>query len=192
MSQIKKLIINHANITDADSRHQSLMNIFHHYWQRGQKYAEVLDRVTQWIEQEYDSDTASLFKLAVLLGKYNYQVRNGGHNQYFDNGYTSRHSKGDFFSLVQDTKLHRELTLLCEIYRFSTQTDFLLTILSEFLGEAEFVIDNPTYEDWEENADGEEKLVTFTNEVDDQGLDDQYYTIADQVMSDFESFLWQH
>lgn len=45
---------------------------------------EGYDSTVDFLEDDNVSDA---IKLAYLVGKYNYQVENGGHHQYFDNGY---------------------------------------------------------------------------------------------------------
>lgn len=62
--------------------HQALLDVFHEHWQKvNVKYESIL----LWINKEY----GILAAFAMQLAKYNYQVGNGGHIQYFDNGYAS-------------------------------------------------------------------------------------------------------
>lgn len=45
-------------------------------------------------------------KLAVMLGNYNYQVENGGHSQYFENGYASATHRGCWSDRYTDIGNH--------------------------------------------------------------------------------------
>jgi hypothetical protein len=63
--------------------------------------------ILNWCETTY----GSLAKFAVLIGKYNQQVCNGGHIQYFHNGYAD--GKGGFMSDHDPSiPLHKELIKL--------------------------------------------------------------------------------
>jgi hypothetical protein len=56
--------------------------------------------------------------LVRLFGNYHYQVNNGGHNQYFDNGYASSYDydKGFFGRKTDDLDLHKEFIRLVKKY----------------------------------------------------------------------------
>ena len=68
--------------------HQSILDIGYCWWQK-----ELVDRYSDMIEKMKD-DFGKEFAILILLGKYNQQVGNGGHQQYFDNGYASAGSDG--------------------------------------------------------------------------------------------------
>lgn len=61
--------------------HQTILDIAHSLRFTGSSY----NRFVYLVHNTY----GKLAALAVLLGTYNYQVTNGGHFQYFDNGYAS-------------------------------------------------------------------------------------------------------
>ncbi|MEA2019047.1 MAG: hypothetical protein U9N59_11420, partial [Campylobacterota bacterium] len=86
MEATKKLLNiinkNKESIT-TDGYHQSIMNIMYKYWQ--QKDVNMnYDEITNWFKNEY----GELAQFAVLIGKYNQQVTNGGHIQYYFNRYS--------------------------------------------------------------------------------------------------------
>lgn len=103
----KKLIdkLLYMEVDDNDF-HQATLNIMYQEWQTnyiGYTYKEILD----WFEDTYDS----FAKFAVLIGKYNQQVCNGGHIQYFDNGYANGDG-GCFYKHSSSIPLHNELIKL--------------------------------------------------------------------------------
>lgn len=74
--------------------------------------------------------------LVRLFGNYHYQVNNGGHYQYFDNGYASTENidKGCFSKKVIDCDIHKEMIALVEKYfPTNTYTTYFINILSTFL-----------------------------------------------------------
>lgn len=85
--------------------HQVVMNIGYYKWQSGD---DVRSDAHGWSDQDMLNWLGSIdgrFKLLVQLGNYNYQVGNGGHRQYFDNGYASVGSSG-FSGNHQDIENH--------------------------------------------------------------------------------------
>jgi hypothetical protein len=66
---------------------QGILNIIYEEWQKNNI---SYDRIIDWVYDTY----GKLPKFAMYLGNYNYQVGNGGHMQYFDNGYASSNSRG--------------------------------------------------------------------------------------------------
>lgn len=61
--------------------HQTLLNIFYNWWQNNndKSYSDF----ARYISKEY----GFIFTGLLLAGKYNQQVGNGGHTQYYQNGY---------------------------------------------------------------------------------------------------------
>lgn len=91
---------------DDNDFHQATLNIMYNKWRNNHKkysYKEILD----WFEKTYDS----FAKFAVLIGKYNQQVCNGGHIQYFNNGYANGDG-GCFNEHSSSIPLHKELIRL--------------------------------------------------------------------------------
>src|SRR5690606_20722778 len=61
--------------------HQSILDLAYRYWRDNEHWSYYC--LVTWIGLNY----GSLAGFAVLVGKYNQQVQNGGHRQYFYNGY---------------------------------------------------------------------------------------------------------
>jgi len=85
-----------AEKNDADFKKgevlQSILNLGYDRWRKTEGWA-YHDMIT-WMKLEYGEFSA----LCILLGRYNYQVENGGHTQYYDNGYASKgRGKGVYF-----------------------------------------------------------------------------------------------
>jgi len=64
--------------------HQGLVNIFYNNWKND------YDSTLEWVDETY----GKLALFCMYLGSYNGQVCNGGHSQYFGNGYASLESRG--------------------------------------------------------------------------------------------------
>lgn len=86
-----------------DCNHQKILNVCYYYWQtnNGWSYEDMLNNA----ENLY----GPIAKMAVMLGKYNQQVCNGGHSQYHFNGYS--HTGDD-----EEKDLHDELVELIKKY----------------------------------------------------------------------------
>ncbi|MCF7866765.1 hypothetical protein K9L67_05990 [Candidatus Woesearchaeota archaeon] len=84
--------------------HQAILDVGYNWWQ--DKNSEV----NSYSDMIYkmDKDFGYKFALLVLLGKYNHQVGNGGHIQYFDNGYASAGSSG-FGGNHKNIELHYKM-----------------------------------------------------------------------------------
>lgn len=63
--------------------HQAILNIAYSDWQNKDKGISNYGQMIGHTEESY----GKLAAFAVLAGKHNQQVGNGGHMQYFDNGY---------------------------------------------------------------------------------------------------------
>jgi len=177
-----------------DGVHQKILNVGYHHWQETlcNSYSEMLD----YMEENF----GPLAKMAVLIGKYNQQVCNGGHIQYHYNDYSNSGDDEDF-------DIHRELTSLIEVYAPKTAVNKkLLLILKDF--DLEYEEENC----WEcdgsgeilfesEDEDGEDEYETC-RDCDGRGynegynkivsnpdnLDNRYYEINEKVMEGLESF----
>ena len=74
--------------------HQCLLNVVYNDWQTVDRAAQILSRPElSWGYDDALNNAVKKYgpitKLATLIGKYNQQVGNGGHFQYFDNGYAN-------------------------------------------------------------------------------------------------------
>ena len=79
---------------------QAILNIGYDKWKTSDDLA--YDDMTTWMRIEF----GALAEFCILAGKYNQQVNNGGHEQYFDNGYASC---GEDRSPYEDCDLHLRL-----------------------------------------------------------------------------------
>jgi hypothetical protein len=121
--------------------HQTLLNIVYSEWQKPENDAWTYAEVIKFAIKEY----GELVAFAVLIGKYNNQVCNGGHVQYYDNGYASgeggfmdKHgSNTDLHDLLLSYYLRNDV-----LHKFSWYHE-LKDILEKFL---KFHIDNEEYE----------------------------------------------
>lgn len=114
---------------DEQSKHQAILNVAYDDWQKADNwsYSYMLDNA----ELKY----GELAKLAVLVGKYNQQVCNGGHSQYWDNGYASRYTDG-FGSNHEEAELHVALMDLLSKHGLRASTkhgEAVYSIMDKFL-----------------------------------------------------------
>jgi len=83
--------------------HQSILDVGYNWWQDNSSDVKSYDDMIYKMEREFGYK----FALLILLGKYNQQVGNGGHIQYFDNGYAS--VDGGSFGEHKDIELHNQM-----------------------------------------------------------------------------------
>lgn len=118
--------------------HQSLLNICYDEWQKNKNWS-YSDMINFAIE-----NYGELVAFAVLIGKYNQQVCNGGHAQYYYNGYAS--GSGGFGSNHgDDTSMHDLLLSYfmrdSDLKKYSWY-EILNNLLNQFL---DFSIDDERY-----------------------------------------------
>jgi hypothetical protein len=180
--------------------HQAIMNIGYSEWQHipDWEYREMI----YWTEKKF----GKLAALAILIGKYNQQVCNGGHIQYFDNGYTD--GKGGFTGdhstdidlHIKLIELYKEqsfkdqfstgqtvLTILEQVH-YEKDEQYCITELCESGGDGEdgLCIDcGGTGEDEYQNPDYNTVVNTYLLKE----LDDQWYTIDQQFIQEFNEYL---
>lgn len=104
--------------------HQAILNVGYEEWEKNQNwnYKDMLE----WVEKEYGKFT----KFAILVGKYNQQVENGGHHQYISNSYSGRELQGipdasiplhkEMISLMRSYELH-ETEIGAKIYKIMVE-----------------------------------------------------------------------
>lgn len=181
------------------SKHQAILNVAYNDWQREDNdwgYAQMLKNA----EENY----GELAKLAVLVGKYNQQVCNGGHSQYWSNGYASAKTDG-FGASHDDSELHEELMDLLSKHGLRVSTkhgEAVYQIMTEFLraaGEDDVCCecDGTGHFDGE-GEDGypyEEECYTCRGTGvnkdgigDTDHLDTRYYAISDEWEAELEEF----
>ena len=149
-----------------DGYHQAIMNIMHANWNESKTHM-TYRQITDWFGDVY----GDLAKFAVLIGKYNYQVCNGGHNQYYSNGYCD--GDGSFYHNHDTTlPLHKELIRLLQNSNMSDENEIIkkaIAITKEL--EIELNDDLEVDNEWL---------------LDD--LDDMYYDINEEFMEILECY----
>lgn len=110
---------------DMDSNLYEVTDVGYREYQ--QKRVNNITEMNRWLDMKY----GPLAKLAVLIKNYVYQVNNGGHIQYYDNGYASLETQGCMVD-HEDTGAHDELVALVkEHLTIPLQAD-LLKVLEQF------------------------------------------------------------
>lgn len=168
--------------------HQAILNIGYSWWQAKENGSKSYGDMINWVQFNY----GDLAAFAILAGKYNQQVCNGGHMQYYDNGYAS--GSGGFGSTrKEDCPLHTKMVKLFESLGFSESApgSKVYGIMSEFKIGSEYeqndyynCDDEDDDDDWDEE-DGE--LVYFVVNGDD--LDNRYYKVNDEWIEFFNETL---
>jgi hypothetical protein len=85
-SKLKDLLMKNQDFAKGDV-HQAIVDIAHDEWKNNDWYYED---ICNWLRTNF----GELAELAMYFAKYNYQVGNGGHSQYFGNGYASSSTRG--------------------------------------------------------------------------------------------------
>lgn len=135
--------------------HQQILNVGYRWWQEENAtggYAEMVD----YMGAKY----GPLARLAILAGKYNQQVCNGGHSQYVFNGYAASNHDNN-------ADLHNALVSLTREYATPEIKESLLPIIEKL----KLVKDGDEYDAWEGDS-----------------LDDEYYKIDERIMKQWEAF----
>lgn len=177
-----------TSVLNAEDPHQAVLDAGYDKWQvtDGWGYADMLD----WVAATF----GDFYRLAVQIGKYNQQVTNGGHMQYFDNGYASRKTDGAF-QHHKETKLHDEMVELMRKFGYDVQPVF--GVMTGFRAENEGCDDcdgQGSYTDYDED-EGEE----YENECGacggtgetkylvGIGQDKLYYALYEEWLTKFEA-----
>lgn len=166
------------NFNKEDGYWQTILDLAYNEWQN--KENEKVDSYTsmlEWVREKYGNFAV----LAILLGKYNQQVCNGGHMQYYDNGYASRdddgtRSCGFGHNHGEQIALHDEIVELMTEFGLDDATELsnkVFEIVSSFrveLDNEEYVeeqcsecdgagyVDNPDY-DWDDEDSCEDETI---------------------------------
>lgn len=155
-----------------ENMHQFLMDLAYNENNDNFDYNDLLKNA----EEKY----GSIVKFAVLFGNYNYQVENGGHQQYYDNGYSDEISHG-FFNKHHGRQGNFD-TMISFFKQLSVEKDItesfknlLVNKLLPFFNGISFEIDDVEYEDvqcYECNGSGE--IYTNCDKCDGSGeIDDE-------------------
>ena len=186
MEATKKLIDEiHKNKEEIirDGYHQSIMNIMYKHWQK-EDINMSYDEITEWFKNEY----GELVQFAVLIGKYNQQVTNGGHFQYYSNGYA-----GDIDKYNLNIPLHKTLVTLLYKTKLTDEISLkVLKILEEFyieLDEDEY-IEEEIFEDGQtiiDEYDNPDYMEVINTEMLNR-FDLEYYKINDKFIKILEQY----
>lgn len=161
---LKHAVLQRTDELEADGYHQSIMNIMYEQWQK--EDAKSYNDILNWFETTY----GSLAKFAVLIGKYNQQVCNGGHIQYFHNGYAD--GEGGFMSDHDPSSpLHSELISLYD--KAAIGDDYLIHEVYSILQDFEIELDE----------DKEIENLSYLND-----LDRRYFHVTDPFMNRLEHY----
>lgn len=112
--------------------HQAILNLGYFKWDKNENWSYT--DVVNMLASKYHPE----FKLMTLIGKYNQQVNNGGHSQYFENGYAS--GEGGAFSPKKGIRLHDDMIELFEkskLLNMDKVCQEVLEIMKKFQSEME-------------------------------------------------------
>ena len=98
---LKKILLKDKNFAKGEV-YNAIMNIAYDEWQKHQNW--TYDQTLSWINQNF----GTLPFFITLFGSYDGQVCNGGHFQYYENGYASSDSHG-FTGTYKDIEKHENL-----------------------------------------------------------------------------------
>jgi len=166
--------------------HQSILNLGYEWWQRQGPDVEYKNMITL-MQKEY----GDLSAFAILIGKYNQQVCNGGHIQYFDNGYADgQNGFGRDHDL--ENPLHKKMLSFFESLGLNKSElgSKVFDIASRFEIEEEEQYDDYSCDHYDDEDDNEEEYCfdcEYENSytelvVSDPGLDNEYYSVNDEWM----------
>lgn len=125
--KLKYLFLKNEDFANGDV-HQAIIDLAHDEWHKNKDWG--YGDACNWLQKNF----GNLALLAMYLGKYNYQVGNGGHSQYFYNGYASSDSKG-FSSNYEDIDNHEnfvELFKQLNLYNLLPSGKEAYDIISKF------------------------------------------------------------
>lgn len=170
-----------AVFTRDESTWQSLLDFCYVDWNLPENKGWSLEDMLNNARFTY----GEVVELACLLGKYNQQVTNGGHMQYFDNGYSGSHPKR-FSEYDYSVPLAERMVELLEQFKLSeTELGKQVTkIAKDFI----FRTTNYTESDYDEDEDegGGDKMPGYDD------LDTAYYKLDEAWTKELERYfsLW--
>ena len=125
MSKLNEI---NKRVVEAKDKWQEILNCYYERWQAGE-----FDCYGDMIRQALHEN--KLYGFAILLYNYVHQVYNGGHNQYFDNGYCQ--DDIDLIERISEKPLHN---LFVEI--FSCYADIADVLTAIFCIADKFIYSN--------------------------------------------------
>ena len=181
---LKQEVLSRKDEIAKDGYHQTILNIMYKHWQKddvNMSYTEILE----WFKNEY----GELGTFAVQIGKYNQQVCNGGHFQYYHNGYT-----GDIDEYSSDIPLHKQLVVLMSKSELKNETSLqLLKLLDELYIEVdtEQYLEEELTDEFGDIVIDEYENTNYMEIINSQMLnnfDNEYYKINDKFMEILEQY----
>lgn len=163
-------IKNHSD--SKESMWQGLMSVIYNEREHANPWSYT--DLVNYARLKYSDFTA----FCVLLGKYNQQVENGGHNQYYDNGYSGEETRKCKCHVVE---LHELMMKYMAQFQFETNEigSKVFQIMSEFVSWAN---KNSKYDRYHRDEDDDDDAYC---ELDN--LDTRYYAINDNWYSFIEN-----
>jgi len=158
---------------------QSLLNFCYEDWNKPENGKWDLEDMINNARFTY----GEVVELACLLGKYNQQITNGGHSQYFDNGYSGSHPKrGREYDY--DVPLTQRMLELMDKFKLS-DTDYGKKVHDIV---QDFIVRTTNYTPGESDYDDEQDAL----QPDYEDLDDSYYAVDEWWAHELERYfgLW--
>lgn len=166
---------------DKDGLHQALLNIAYDGWQKNKDW--TMEDMLQ-----YALEFGSVVQLAVLLGKYNQQVTNGGHSQYFDNGYSGDHKYKSRNYYNYDVPRSVRMLELMQKFKLDTlpRGEKVAAYIGEFIDRTQSFESGNSYDSYYEDCEEDDSMPNYDD------LDTAYYEINEDWMKDLEQYfkLW--
>ena len=188
---------------------QALVDVVYDYWKEN-------DFLTYGAILKYaNAKFGVVGELAILVKNYNYQVENGGHLQYFENGYCQEEG-GLFSNKDESIPLHRRMVEFFVLFELDKQFPEVYEIMQSFNVEIEpayedvydtdcyecdgtgYVLDADGFETGTEcpHCDGsgivEESEYYEEEIIIDDNLDGRYYEVNDNFLKGFSEFIKNH
>ena len=169
--------------------HQTILNIGYKWWQRAENKNMSYLNMIDYMAETY----GEIFAGFILVGKYNQQVCNGGHFQYYGNGYAD--GKGGCFSDRDfDHPLHRRLISWFEkIIKENQDKDYINDLNNAFIVVKKFMdisIDTEEYIEeevyYDDDEDFDDSKVEY-EEVENNDYGQMDYTYANKIDKEYFS-----
>jgi len=176
--KLKQEVLKRTEDVKEEGYHQTILRIIYDDCQRDNSNMSY-DEIIEWIKEVY----GEFSQLLVLLGKYNQQVCNGGHYQYYYNRYTGI----ELEKTEAQIHLHKKLaTLLSKSELKDAISLQVLKLIDEFYIEldTEEYIEEEIYEDGEITYD-EYENPNYLEVVNTEMLsrfDTKYYALNEEFM----------
>lgn len=116
--ELKEILLKDKDFAKGEV-HQALVNVGYDAWNDSTHGNWSYDDMIEYISKYGD-----MIVFATLFGAYNGQVCNGGHAQYFDNGYASSESRGTFGTYRNIDKHEEMIDLFKELDLINNLTEY--------------------------------------------------------------------